>query len=330
MTAPHDWLRELRHSWPLLGGGRRTEIDTAPLPLGGTGAPVRAGVDGSGARHLLVPVGEEEVRPDRVEGALLVELRTYTFSRTPLRYVDISCARPDLFRIFDEILADVLLGANDAPQAPARAALDVVGRWRALLATHRARLLTLVGQMSLVGELTVLDLVTRDEPLDISSWRGPRREPHDIVLPGFAVEVKAIGTTSTSVEIHGVHQLEPPGVPLALVLATVAEDDSGATLPELVDRILARVTDRGRAVRLLTAAGFALADADHYRERFAVTDIAHVEATDAVPRIVPKSFGEQGVPAGVDGISYSVELDALDGLVARGEAALLGWVGALR
>lgn len=330
MTASRDWLRELQHSWPLLRGERRTEIATAPLPLGEAGAPVRAGIDGSGARHLLVPVGEEEIRLDPVEGALLAEIRIYTFARVPLRYVDISCARPDLFGILDEILADVLVGVAAAPQAQARAALEVLGRWRTLLATHRARLLTLVGQMSLIGELTVLDLVTRGEPLDISWWRGPRREPHDIVLPAFAIEVKAIGATSASVEIHGVHQLEPPGVPLALVLATVAESDSGTTLPELVNRVLARVSDRGRAVRLLTAAGYAQADSDRYRERFAVTEIAHAEVTDAVPRIVPRSFGDAGVPTGVDGISYRIDLDVLDGLVARGETALLDWIGAVR
>ncbi len=330
MTAPRDWLRELSHSWPLLQGERRTEIATAPLPLGDAATPVRAGVDGTGARHLLVPVGDEEIRLEPVEGALLAEVRTYTFASVPRRYVDISCSRPDLFRILDEILSDILVGVADAPHAPAHAALHVLEHWRTLLATRRARLLTLVGQMSLVGELTVLDLITRGDALDISCWRGPRREPHDIVLPRLAVEVKAIGTTSTEVEIHGVHQLEPPGVPLALVLATVAQSDSGTTLPELVERILARATDRGRAVRLLTAAGYAQADAERYRERFAVTEIAHTEVTDTVPRIVPKSFGVSGVPAGVDGITYRIELGALDSLVARGETALTDWTGALR
>jgi hypothetical protein len=182
--------------------------------------------------------------------------------------------------------------------------------------------------MSLFGELTVLDLITHGRTLDISWWRGPRREPHDIVLPECAVEVKAVGATSTSVEIHGVHQLDPPGLPLALVLATVAEDDAGTGLPELVDRLLARVTDRGQAVRLLATAGYSLADAERYRERFAVTEIAHAEVTDSVPRIVPQSFGKTGLPSGVDDVSYRIELDALDGLVARGRTALLDWVGA--
>lgn len=327
MTGPTRWLRELRHSWPLLRGERRTEIAT--IPLGGrTTNSVRAGVDGNGTRHLLIPVGEEELRVDPADGALLVALRTYTFSRVPLRYLDISCSRPDLFDLFDEVLVDVLAAADGAPERPARVALVVVGRWRALLKTHRPRLLTLVGQMALFGELTVLDTVTRDGDLDISWWRGPRLEPHDIVLPECAIEVKAVGASSTSVEIHGVHQLEPPGVPLALVLATVVEDGAGTSLPELVERVLARVMDRGKAVRLLATAGYSQADADDYGERFAVVGIAHVEATDAVPRIVPTSFAGGALPAGVDGVTYRIDLDAIDHLVARGESALREWVGA--
>ena len=180
--------------------------------------------------------------------------------------------------------------------------------------------------MSLFAELTILDLVTRDTALDISWWRGPRREPHDIVLPGCAVEVKAVGGSSSSVEIHGVTQLQPPGKPLALVLATVAEDDAGVRLPELIDRVLSRVDDRGSAIRLLTAAGYSTSDAERYREAFSVTELAHVVIDETVPRIVPGSFADGAPPAGVDGVNYRIELDALDALAARGETALLTWV----
>lgn len=327
MSSHANWPRELAHSWPLLRGRHRSEITTAPLPLGQEATPLRVGVDGAGAHHLLVPVGDEVVRVEPVEGALRVELRTFTFAGVPLRYVDISCTRPDLFDLFDEVLVDVLAAVETTPGSQAQISLDVVSRWRALLSTHRARLLTLVGQMSLFAELTVLDLVTRGGDLDISWWRGPRREPHDIVLPASALEVKAIGAASTSVEIHGVKQLEPPGARLALVLATVGEDDSGTGLPDLVEQVLGRVQDRGAAIRLLAAAGYVQADADRYRERFIVADLAHAEVTDAMPRIVPQSFGPAGVPKGVDGVNYRLELDALDGLAVRGETALVHWVG---
>lgn len=328
MTAPTNWLRELRHSWPLLRGGLPSEITTVPLPLSFGSAEARIGIDGIGVRHLLVPVlDDDEVQADNLEGVLAVRIRTYTFGRQPLRYLDLVCGRSDLFDLFDEVLVDVLEALQTSPSGPARTSLGVIGRWRSLLETRRARLLTLVGQMSLFGELTVLDLVTRDRNLDISWWRGPLREPQDILLPGCALEIKAIGPSSSSVEIHGVQQLEPPGVPLALVLITVTEDDAGVRLPDLVEQLVVRTSDRGETLRRLAAAGYSTADSDRYQERFAVTAFAHVEVTGAVPRIVPQSFSTGTVPQGIDGVNYRIELDALDPFVARGEAALLSWVG---
>lgn len=327
MTTAPDWARELDHSWPLLRARSSTEVTTAPLPLVPDTDPVRIGVDGTGIRHLLVPVGDSNVRGDDAESALAVRVRTYTFGRVPLRYVDIVCLRPDLNGPFNEVLVDVLNAVADDPKSAARAAVDVVARWRALLGTRRGRLLTLVGQLSLFAELTVLDLATHDRALDVSWWRGPLREPHDIVLPDRALEVKAVGMTSTTVEIHGVHQLEPPGMPLALVLATVSESDGGTTLPALVEEILNRVDNRGETVRRLGAAGYSGSDADRYVERFAVTDLGVIEVTEALPRIVPTSFGDAGIPHGVDGVAYRIGLDALDPHTARGETALNDWIG---
>ncbi|MGD9989814.1 PD-(D/E)XK motif protein [Pseudonocardia sp.] len=324
MTDSAKWLRELQHSWPVLHAGRRSEIVTVPLPAEGT-VPSRAGVDGAGARHLLVPIGDEQVTVDAVEGAVTTTIRTYTFSGRPLRYLDVCCGRPDLFDLFDEVLVDVLGAIEPVPGEQATIALEIVERWRALFATHRARRLTLVAQMSLFAELTVLDLVTRDAELDLSWWRGPRREPHDIVMPTCALEVKAIGAATTSIEIHGVAQLDPPGVPLALVLAEIAETDDGARLPDVVDRLLERATQRGQAIRLLAAAGYVESDADHYQERFSATEILHAEVNEAMPRIVADSFGPGGPPAGVDRVNYRVDLDAIDGLAARGESALRDW-----
>jgi hypothetical protein len=330
VTAPHDWGRELRHSWPLLRPRSSTEVTTAPLP-GVTGRDaVRVGVDGAGARHLLLPLGDgETIRGDDGEATLSVRVRTYTFARVPLRHLDIVCLRPDLFDLFDDVLIDVLGTITAGGATPARTAVDVVGRWRALLGTRRGRLLTLVGQMSLVAELTVLDLLTRDAPLDVSWWRGPLREPHDIVLPDRAVEVKAIGATASTVEIHGLEQLAPPGLPLALVLVEVQEDADGTALPDLVDRMLGRATDRGAMLRLLAGAGYSTSDSDRYDERFAVTGLGTIEVTDAVPRIVASSF-HTGVPAGVTGVTYRIGLDALDPLVLRGESALVAWAGGAR
>ncbi|MBA3744496.1 PD-(D/E)XK motif protein [Sporichthya sp.] len=328
MNEPADWLRELGHSWPLLVAQSATEISTTPLGLDVGPAPIRVAVNGTGSRHLLIPVGEEDVAGDEAEGPLLLRIRTYTFGRVPAHHLDVSCARPDLFDLFDEVLADVLIAAGAEPHRPAAAAVGVVARWRTLLSTHRARRLTLVGQMAMFAELTVLDVVSRGFDLDITWWRGPLREPHDIRLPGCALEVKALGAAATDVEIHGIKQLEEPAdVPLALVLATVVEADDGATLPELAERISGRATDRGEMRRRFAAAGYSEADAPRYTERFRVAELAHVPISADVPRIVPASFGSTGAPAGIAGVTYRIAVAVLDPHAARGEAALVSWVG---
>ena len=200
-----------------------------------------------------------------------------------------------------------------------------VDRWRALLAVRRGTRLSLTEQMSLFAELTVLDLVTRGGALPAAWWRGPRREPHDIVTPARAFEVKAVGRTSSTVTIHGVDQLEPPGRPLALVLVEVVEAEDGRSLPDLVDGVLSRVDDLGDALWSLTAAGFDRAEPEHYPERFTVEDIGHLEVTDEVPRIVASSFGPTGAPTGLSRLQYRLDLDVLHPFVVRGEGALRGW-----
>lgn len=318
-----DWPRELRHSWPLLRAASSTEVTTSPLPLIIERDPVRAAVDGAGSRHLLVPIGDDnDVRGDDGDGALSVRLRTFTFSRVPLRYVDIVCIRPDLFDQFDEVLVDVLSAIASSPGSAARTAVEVVAKWRALLGIRRGQLLTLVARLSLFAELTVLDIVSRDQTLEAQWWRGPLREPHDIVQPDRAFEVKAVGASSSAVEIHGLRQLDPPGVPLALALVSISEGEDGTPLPDLVDRVLARVSDRGEAIRRLAAAGYSLSDADRYTELFRVDDIGVVTVTSAVPRITAESFGASGPPVGVDGVVYRVGLGSLGGFAVRGEAEL--------
>lgn len=324
---PDEWLRELAHVWPLLSASAATEVTTLPVPLSFAGVEARVAVDGQRIRHLLVPIrGEEEPKTDASDGSLLLRLRTFTFARTPHRYLDVACTRPDLFDLFDDVLVDVLSTISERAEAPACTAVEVVERWRSLLAIRPPRLLTVTAQMSLMGELHILGLTQHGPLIDVNCWRGPLLEPHDILLPHCAIEVKAVGATSSSVEIHGVHQLEPPGVPLALAIVRVTEGGEGERLPEAVDRILAVASDRGEALRRLASVGYAMADSERYEQRFTVHSVEFVVVDESVPRIIPATFGNGDVPVGVEGVAYHVLLDALDPLFIRGETLLRGWI----
>ncbi|QSE93904.1 PD-(D/E)XK motif protein [Rhodococcus pseudokoreensis] len=327
MNPVTTWVKELSHCWPVLAPSG-LEVASAPLPLMTANGQCRVAVDGAGARHLLIPLGPSE-RPSLgdEEGAVTVRVRTHSFGTGPTRYVDISCFRLDLFDLFDDVLTDVLVAIEAAMESPAETAIAVVNRWRSLLQIRSRRVLTYVGQLALFGELFVLKMTEERNRVRISSWRGPLREPHDIVLDDRAVEVKTVGLASTSIEIHGVRQLEPPGVPLALVVVSVEEDPDGRTLPELVTSLLDTVDDRSEAIRRLGAVGYTVRDSEHYKQRFSVPTVEHVEVSDNTPRIVPSTFAAGGVPGGVDRLVYSVELSSLRSWLTAGEPALRDWLG---
>lgn len=325
MTARHDWAIELSHTWPLLGDTGRSSISSAALPVGTTTGPVRIGVDDGAARHLLVPVGDEEVHGDDSDGVVTVLVKDYTFQRTTLRYVDVACARPDLAPAFDNVLVDIL-GQLEATSTPAGTTVQAVQRWRTLLATRRSSKLTLTQQMSLFAELVVLAMVSGGERTDPRWWCGPLREPHDILLPTFALEVKAVGESSQSVTIHGVEQLQPPDRPLALVVVEIVQDNEGRTLPDIVDEFMGRTTDAGETLWRLAKAGYERLDADRYQERFTVVGMSYLEVTDSTPRIVEASFAAGSLPPGISRLQYRVDLEELGPRMTRGENALLSWV----
>lgn len=325
MNDGTDWLRELNHAWPLLLGPEQTGgIAAMALPLHFAGVSVRVGVDSARSRHLLVPVGAEEVRSPDLQGALVVQLRTYTFQGVPRRYVDVACTQSDLSDVFDEVLADVLSKISNAAY-PASACLQAVDRWRALLAAKRPRYLSLVQQMSLYAELSIFQLLTGQGALRASWWRGPLREPHDFRTDRLAVEVKAVGNTSRTVTIHGIEQLDPSGKPLALAIVEVVEDTAGTTLSELVESLVANVDDRTEFGYLLLSAGYNRGDAAQYLQPYSMREVRHAIVSDSFPRIVTQSFKDGVAPAGVSSLNYQVSLDAISALLVPGELAFRAW-----
>lgn len=169
-----DWGRELRHSWPLLMSDGDSAIAASPMALSFQSGAVRVGVDGTGTRHLLVPIGDEALQLEASEGALAVRVRTYSFSEPPRHFLDVTCTRIDLFDLFDDVLADVLTSLDEKEAAPATRTVEVIDRWRNLLQTRRRQLLSTTAIMSIFGELTVLGIVSGPgaSPIDVECWRG--------------------------------------------------------------------------------------------------------------------------------------------------------------
>lgn len=266
----------------------------------------------------------DRVVPDNVVGALLVKRRTFTFDGTTALYLDIQCVRSDLFDLFDDLLVDII--DCMAERSGSDTALEVIDRWRSLLATKGRQSLTQSAQRGLFAELHVLRLVCTPGPIDLSVWKGPLGEPHDIVAHSFAIEVKSVGSQGRSVEIHGPTQLLPPGRPLALVLVELEEGEAGETVAELAEEVLLNAQDRDLAKARLALAGYSSVDAELYATRFAVRGLRHVAVDANTPRIVPDSFSGGVLPEGLLYLSYGLDLVVLERMSASGESSLRRWV----
>jgi Putative PD-(D/E)XK family member, (DUF4420) len=316
---------DLSRRWAVLGPTSAESYLLTSVIHTASGHELRIGVDRVGTRHLLVPVGAGDTAvPDDVVGALMLKRTTFTFDQITALYLDIQCVRSDLFDLFDEVLAEVIDGADAGGGADA--AVEVVDRWRSLLAARGRRQLSTAAQRGLVAELYVLRLAHQGQVIDVDTWRGPLSEPQDISLPECALEVKSVGELGRDIEIHGVFQLAEPGKPLALVLVRLVEDESGETVAQHADYLLDNASDRALAVSRLAMVGYSSADSDTYSTRFKVDDVQFVAIDTATPRIVPQSFRDGMLPFGISYLTYQIELGALSGFIVSGESALRQWI----
>lgn len=316
-----DWLREVRHSRAVLARPVDDAVRTAVLTHTTDGRPIRLGLDAAGRSHLLVTGGGPD--PRRTSGrALEIVVRPYVFDEQPGYHVDVTCEDPNLHDLFDELVANLvprLLGAEDPYDVVVRS-LD---RWRELLRgssdslTHRR-------EMGLFAELYVLDRMSAGAAFDPAWWRGPLREPKDLVTPRTWAEVKAVPPAADTVRINGLTQLEDiAGLDGYLCVLDVELDDDGVTCLELAEALEGRVTDREVFETLLVNAGLRAESAD--RRRWHVGDVTLCPAP-AVPRIVPGMFA-QPVPAGVRTVTYELDRDLLRSVSLTGaHRALAGLV----
>lgn len=305
----------LRRGWAVLGPPTDRQLASFPLDTPPSRLNCRLAVDRAGSRHLLVPVAGDQIIPSHRGSALVVEQRWLVFGDIEQFYIDLSCVDPELYREFDELAADVLEALLDEAE-PGRAVLGVVSRWRRLF---RAALVGGLGEQErrgLFAELACLSaLLDVDTSMDVLSWTGPVGRPHDFELPRVCLEVKAIGTTSEWIRVHGLDQLATHGNrPLHLVVLTVVEDRAGRTIDELVRDIEERVLRPDQFRQRLTSAGWVRGSSN---EQYGIGQVTGVEITTAVPRLIPESLVSSKLPEGVGKVEYSVDHQQLLGFATH-------------
>ena len=129
--------------------------------------------------------------------------------------------------------------------------------------------------------------------------------------------------------IHGLEQLLAPerGALLLFGLRLREERGADATLPGVVEdcrrELASDPASLGTFESALSAAGYGLEAAPDYEtSRLRLVDGALYRVTAPFPRLTPETF-PVGAPAGVERVSYEINLDGFHELIAASEPG--GW-----
>ena len=309
-------MTDLAASWAVLEtesvGSTPTTLRSVPTGTTVAAGPVRAGVDGLGHRHLVIPLAAGEAFAEDRSGR---GVQLWRVSVDGQAAVSLVCVVPALNGIFERLALDVLAEAQNAP-SPARRTAEVLGEWKELLAVAaESGILGDERLVGLLGELLCLEQVVAIDPLRrVSTWAGPSRHQHDLLYGDHALEVKSSTVREGRiVTINSVDQLDPsPAAALYLVYQRfqAAPVDVGETLPGVIGRLTDLGVNARELHQLLTLIGYSAAHDDIYRTRpFALIERRVYDATrPGFPRIVRSSFAGTDIPSGTLRLTYAIDL----------------------
>ncbi len=307
------------------------------LRLDGEKTGLYMGIGHDGSRHLFLPVEPTESEtglPIRLNGLQVAERRVILDDAVDL-YLDVESS-PTYQGMFTLISREIAERAAVTGIAPRVAARDTVARWRAFWRTPRVGDLSRSQQIGLFGEVWFLGqvLIPRLGPQVVYRWAGPHGERHDFQGLESHVEVKVTERAQPVFRVSGLDQLDPPeGRRLGVAAIRVREEAGGSEGLVLavrkVEVLLKDDVAELDAFRIgLATAGYRPDrenDWDKLRLRIRAADT--YEVGPGFPRLNDASFVD-GVPPGVQGITYAADLTAQEPLDGEPLAAFLNGLAA--
>lgn len=303
----------LESIWSVLATPATTHkngIHAAPTGLSIDAGEVLAGVDAESNRHLLIPLLPGEAFAQDLSGDA-VQLRRVDRNRTA--YLSAVCISRELDDVFAQFGREISADLPDAPSAVGHV-VAAVARWRRLFAdASRRGPLTEPQVIGLLAELHLLEEVLKDDPVrSLAVWTGPDRSQHDFRSGPAAAEVKAtLAREGRRIRISSVEQLHAPqGCSLTLAHTRFERHSAGDSLPAAVDRILALNVEQNGFEKKLLEAGYRRKHESLYTsDRYRIVDRRFYNVLDpSFPKITPSSFTGGTVPAGVESLTYTVDI----------------------
>lgn len=260
-------------------------------------------------------------------GMLAAEVASFSGSGMSRRGLHIWCrdaALNDAFTLFCALLC-------------IRVRTESITRGLSMCAEEFRRLIGAPGQwapisiIGLVGELVWLARAIDHDPSAVRAWMGPAGGRHDFRRGDVAVEVKtSLRSSSQAPKVHisAIDQLvAPDGGSLYLHVVRLEKVDGGGIS---VDGLVTRIR-----------AGLEGGNLDHFNEQirdvgelddlpsrtFAVAGEDAYEVREGFPRVIPETL-IGGVPVGVSGIGYDLDLTAASAFVVPRERVVEALLGA--
>src|SRR5680860_181361 len=285
-------------------------------------AGVLLAIDDHGLRHVLIEV-EEGQKPPKWGGTRGLEVvveELQVADRPPQLYIDVSCRDTSMNENFSGLAKEICDGLV-ADRDNVRPVLEsILERWRWFWGNLPQDLSEELA-VGLFGELWFLEYWMKPITADVlRTWSGPARDRHDFKWPAASVEIKSTRVRTDGAAKHRISNLDqledPEEGDLHLFSLRVTDDPIGLhSLSASVDRIRADLAADPALLHEfdehLVQYGYTPAEETHSQRRLRVVAEELYRVEEGFPRLIRGTF-LNGVPNGVDGINYTLDLAACE------------------
>ncbi len=323
-------LEELESSWAALQPPHLRDAISGRRAVGlPSDRPLYLAVDSRSRRHLLVQI-PDGTAPVTVRETRSLEVTTSRFqvgTNPEALYVDLVCTDASQHYTFSAISQDLIRSVRQTPGSLRDSIMSALGRWRAFWAV-KAGGMNREDALGLFGELWFLRRwLGAVDAATISSWQATTNARHDFQWAAASVEVKTAATQSVGPPMHPIASLDQLADAeqgqLYLFSLQVCDDALAAnTLHSLISSLVATLQADLQALasfnEKLAARGYSPADPQAPTRTVRILSERLYRVDGAFPRLTRARFPPPGLPVGVAGVEYLLDLAACDEwLVAR-------------